>query len=384
MVDGRTAARLAGEELGDHRHVCVLVEGRDDALRLLLPFIAEGLQLGHRAMHVVDPAEVDAYRARLASVGIPGSGGDTFVVRSWDGWYVRRGRFDARATFLELRHALDAGRRLGYLQTRFIGDMDWASSDPPGVDDLIGYEARLEPLARRHSDVIVCVYDVRHHSRSRIADLLAVHGAAVIDGELRHPHARRERGARERILDAASDLFSEAGVRAVGVDVLVEAAGVAKATFYRHFPSKDDLVVAWLGDPRSRWFDRVRAQAEETARTPAEIFPSFFEAVAEWLEAQDFRGCPYLNSSVELDDPAHPARGMIRAYLEEIQDYFGEVLAAGGYRDAGMLAAELHTLLAGAISLAVARRTSSFALAAREAALVLLAYADREAEPDPA
>jgi AcrR family transcriptional regulator len=378
MVIGRIGAQLAGQEL-DHRHVCVLAEGSDDAFQLLLPFIAEGLQLGQRAVHVVDPDQADTYLVRLASHGIPDSGRDALDVRSWDGWYVRHGRFDGRAAFIELRHTLDAGRRLGYVQTRFIGDMGWATSGLPGVDDLIGYEARLEQLARSHWDVIVCVYDVRQHSRSRIADLLAVHGAAVINGELRRPHALRERGARERILDAASDLFSESGVRAVGVDVLIEAAGVAKATFYRHFPSKDDLVVAWLGDSRSRWFDRVRAQAEETARAPAEILPSFFEAVAEWLEAQDFRGCPYLNSSVELD-PTHPARGIIRAYLEEIQDYFGEVLAAAGYREPGMLAAELHTLLAGAISLAVARRTGSFALAAREAALVLLANAEREAD----
>jgi AcrR family transcriptional regulator len=164
---------------------------------------------------------------------------------------------------------------------------------------------------------------------------------------------------------------------ATGVDTLIASAGVAKATFYRHFPSKDNLIVAWLEDPRTRWFEAVRARAEARAESPGDVVTQLFGAVAEWLEAGDFRGCPYLNTAVELPDPDHPASPVIRSYLSEIEGYLAEILAAAGYREALTLATELQTMLAGSIALGVAHRTGSFALAAREGAIRLLRDAER-------
>jgi hypothetical protein len=107
------------------------------------------------------------------------------------------------------------------------------------------------------------------------------------------------------------------------------------------------------------------------------VIPLLFEAVADWLDAEGFRGCPYLNTAVELPDPGHPARPVIRRYLEEIETHLTELLEAAGLAHPGLVAAELQVLLAGAISLAVARRTSAFALSAREAAVRLVAVAER-------
>jgi AcrR family transcriptional regulator len=177
---------------------------------------------------------------------------------------------------------------------------------------------------------------------------------------------------RARILAAAGVLFGEEGLARTGVDALIEAAGVAKATFYRHFPSKDALILAWLQDPRTRWFDRIRTQVEAQAAAPGEVIPKLFEAVAEWLEGGDFVGCPYLNTSVEITDATHPATGVVRDYLAEIGAYLEDRVAAAGHDDAARLGRELHTLLAGSISLGVANRTSSFVLAARDAAVQLL------------
>src|ERR1700694_4431274 len=75
---------------------------------------------------------------------------------------------------------------------------------------------------------------------------------------------------RDRILAAASALFARNGIRAVGVDAIIAAAGVAKASFYRHFRSKDDLVVAWLRDGRARWLDRVRAESARRATSASD------------------------------------------------------------------------------------------------------------------
>lgn len=179
-------------------------------------------------------------------------------------------------------------------------------------------------------------------------------------------------GPRERILDAASPLFTQRGIGRTGVDTLIAEAGVAKATFYRHFPAKEDLVLAWLRDSRTRWFHRVRAVAEARAVTLGERVPRLFEAAAEWLEAGDFRGCPYLNTAVELADPNRPPGHALREYLAEIGIYLEEQARLIGHPDPVRVGRQLHTLLAGAISLGVANRSSRYVIVARDAALALL------------
>ena len=186
------------------------------------------------------------------------------------------------------------------------------------------------------------------------------------------PDPARMADPRERILAAAGRLFTSQGISRTGVDTLIEAASVAKATFYHHFPSKEALVVAWLRDPRTRWFDRVRTLAEAETATPTERIASLFEATATWLETGDYRGCPYLNTIVELSDPNRPPGQAIREYLAEIGAYLEKQVAAAGHRDPARIGRELHALLAGAISLGVANRTSAHALAARDAAVQLL------------
>lgn len=379
-MDDGTGVQLAGEDLGDRRHVCALFDTADEAYRILIPFVRDGARKGERTYHLIDAVDRRTHAKRYRAAGLPeGTSSPAWEVRTWEESYLGDGRFNSRAMLGFVRRALADGRRLGFPSTRLVADMGWARSNVPGVDELVRYEARVDQLLRRGQDLVVCCYDVGRHSRGLIAQLLSVHSAAIIDGELRITPSPRASSARERILDAASELFSEAGVRAVGVDTLIDVAGVAKATFYRHFPSKDDLVVAWLRDPRARWFDRVRKRAEQTATTPEELVPAFFEAVAEWLEAGDFRGCPYLNTPIEITDNAHPVRAVIRGYLQEVEDYLCEMLTAGGYHDTQLMAAEIQALLAGAISLGVARRTGASALVARDAAIRLLASVERDA-----
>ena len=182
---------------------------------------------------------------------------------------------------------------------------------------------------------------------------------------------------RDRLLAAASQLFHENGVQATGVDLIVGEAGVAKATFYRHFPSKDDLIIAWLRDPRTRWLDRIRAEVDTSDADAAERIPMFFEVVADWLETDSYRGSPYLNTLVEIRDPMHPARRIIREYFQEVEDYLDGLISAAGYRDSRMLAAEIETLISGATTLAVVHASRTPVLAARDAAVRLLAGAAR-------
>src|SRR6185312_4311812 len=114
------------------------------------------------------------------------------------------------------------------------------------IDDLVEYETRVDDIVRGRPDSIVCAYDAGRHSAARIAAVLDVHGIALVRGHLRRTQGTSREAPRERLIGAAHLLFSRAGIGAVGVDAIIDAAGVAKATFYRHFRSKDELIVAWL------------------------------------------------------------------------------------------------------------------------------------------
>jgi AcrR family transcriptional regulator len=372
---------LAGGALRQRRHVCGLFDGPEESYRTLLPFIAEGLQRGERALHIVDPALHDFHLERLASAGIDvhaSIDSGQLEVTTWDSAYLRSGRFDGSDMVTLIREGLEAARDMGYPITRAIGYMEWADAEVR-IADLLAYEMEIDATLRDLPDPVVCAYDVERHTARRLVRILGVHALGIIGGALRGTGGA-DLQPRDRILNAASDLFSRRGIGATGVDTLIKNAGVAKATFYRHFPSKDDLIVAWLLDERTRWFDRVRRIAEEAANSSDELVSGLFDAVAAWLEANDYRGCPYLNTAAEIVDPAHPARRVLQDYLSEIQAYLKEALAARGYARAGALAAEIQTLLAGGISMSAANGTSAPVTVAGNAAIRLLR--DSEAEGD--
>lgn len=374
MSDSLASARLGGDELRNQRHVCALLDGPADVDASLLPFILEGVAQNERAVHFVDGRSRAAYLETLERAGLDTESAlddGSLRVDTWDDTYLRDGRFDPTKMVEVVRATLAEGRALGFPRTRLIGFMEWALEDVPGVGRIIDYEARLQTATRLLPDVIVCAYDIGRHSQSVVLETIMTHPVALIGGVLRAGGGERT-APRERILAAASELFTRQGVMATGVDTLIEFAGVAKATFYRHFPSKDDLIVAWLRDPRTRWLDRMRIEAEERAGSPEEVIPAFFDAVVEWLDGDGARGCPYVDTAIVMPDLAPAARDVICAYLAEVEEYLRGRLVAAGRPDADALARELQTLLAGGITLSVATRNTGAAVAARNAADALV------------
>ena len=352
---------LAGKELRDSRHVCALVEGPFDAHELLKRFIDEGFEQGDRAYHVVDPQLRDKHIERLRASGIDVSAAmasGQLAVDTWSSSYLEGGRFSRRAQLAYMRRHLEEGPRLGFPVTRYIGTMEWAV-DARTVRDLLAYEATLDETMTNLPGVIICSYDLNHHSARTIADVLGVHALALVGGELRDSRSGGHLSARDRLLAAAAQRFQEAGIQATGVDSIVAAAGVAKATFYRHFPSKDDLVVAWLSHRDTKWFGRVRWLATKRASTPADVIPLVFDAAGEWFEADGFRGCPYLNAAVEITDQSHPALPVIREYLASVDRELGELAAAAGQPDPQSSGQQVGVLLSGAIGQAVALHSST-------------------------
>lgn len=112
-----------------------------------------------------------------------------------------------------------------------------------------------------------------------------------------------ETDARSRILEAAYELFSRQGIRAVGIDAIIRRSGVARMTLYRNFGSKDELVLAFLERREQRWTrDWLQQEAERRAADPAERLLAIFDVFDDWFRHDDFEGCSFINVLLETTD----------------------------------------------------------------------------------
>ena len=156
-------------------------------------------------------------------------------------------------------------------------------------------------------------------------------------------------GARERILDGSYELFSHRGIRDVGIDEVIERSGVAKATLYRHFPSKDDLVLAFLERREQRWTrEWVETEAKRRGSTPEEQLLAIFDAFDDWFRRDDFEACSFINVMLEMGIQ-HPAGSASVHHLENIRSIVRRLAEEAGLRDPGPFAHSWHILMKGSI-----------------------------------
>ncbi len=186
------------------------------------------------------------------------------------------------------------------------------------------------------------------------------------------PSATAAPAPRTRILDAASDAFYRHGIAAVGVDAIVADAEVAKSTLYRHFPSKDDLVVAFLRRRDERWRAWLRAEVERLSPEPAGRPLAVFDALGGWFASEDFRGCAFINAAAEIADPAHPARAAVQEHKRLCGEYLDELLRAAGSARPADDGAALMLLMEGAMVSALIERDPAPAARARAVAAAVL------------
>ncbi len=147
---------------------------------------------------------------------------------------------------------------------------------------------------------------------------------------------RSKAPAGARLLDAASEMFYREGIRAVGVDAIVERAGVAKMSLYKNFRSKDELVAAYLRARDGRWRGWIQEEVERRAGSPAARIPAVFDALEDWMAGDEgYRGCAFVNASAEISDPSHPAYAVISEQKAWMLGYFERLV-----RDAGIGASE--------------------------------------------
>lgn len=136
----------------------------------------------------------------------------------------------------------------------------------------------------------------------------------------------------------------------MGVDEVIERAAVAKATLYRHFPSKDHLALAFLERREQLWTrELVEAGARARGATPEECLLAIFDVFHEWFQRDDFEGCSFVNVLLETADREHPVGAASAAHLENIRSFVRTLAEEAGLRDPVGFALSWHILMKGSI-----------------------------------
>lgn len=180
--------------------------------------------------------------------------------------------------------------------------------------------------------------------------------------------------ARQRILDTAFRLFYARGLRAVGVDTIIAESGVAKATFYKHFPAKDDLVLAYLDKVDGVWSGQLHQAAEQAGPAPRDQLVGLFDALGTACRRDGYRGCAFINAAAEAA-PDTPVHDRTVAHKRAVLSWVRGLAADAGAADPEALARSLTLLLDGGLAVGALDADPEAARVARESARTLVADA---------
>jgi AcrR family transcriptional regulator len=152
---------------------------------------------------------------------------------------------------------------------------------------------------------------------------------------------------KERLFQTAARLFFQRGYRATGVDTIAAESGIGKMTLYRHFPSKDDLIAAFLRDS-DRDFWEYFEQVTRSAPTAREKLLAFFQALQEYVTSPACYGCPFINVASEYPEPGYTGHQVALEHKRSVRARFTQLTREAGARDPEGLAGALHLLMDGA------------------------------------
>jgi AcrR family transcriptional regulator len=155
---------------------------------------------------------------------------------------------------------------------------------------------------------------------------------------------------RERLIDKAIDLFYTHGFNAVGIDRIIDAAGVTKTTFYKHFESKDDLMVAAV-KKRDAWETAAwgKAIVKVAGDDPRRQLMALFDVMDEWFNAPDFKGCIFISTAAEFPNPNDPIHQAAAAHKRKSRDDWRDMAKAAGASDAETFADQYALLVEGTL-----------------------------------
>jgi AcrR family transcriptional regulator len=178
--------------------------------------------------------------------------------------------------------------------------------------------------------------------------------------------------AKDRILAAASKLFYAEGIQNVGIDRIIAESGVAKMSLYNNFKSKDELIAACLEKMAKDWNAFFSRRLQELATEPGEQLLAAFDILREWSEKPNYRGCPFINSSVELANPNHLGFQVAVRHKKATAELLAQLATAAGLANPEMLAQELFILIEGSLVVSMMQGNSQAIAQAKEAAALLI------------
>ncbi|MBB4642864.1 TetR/AcrR family transcriptional regulator [Rhizorhapis suberifaciens] len=180
--------------------------------------------------------------------------------------------------------------------------------------------------------------------------------------------------ARERIIKTASDLFYRFSIHTVGVDRIIAESGVAKMTFYKHFPSKANLVATYLRHKNAAWLHMLATWTEKAGLSPLERVLAIFDALDESFRAPSFRGCPFVKGMAEFGPEANSpdVQATIAAHFEGLREFIASLIEPLALGHPEKAVVQILSLIQGSIVMAQSIRDPAIAAANRDAARLLL------------
>ena len=185
--------------------------------------------------------------------------------------------------------------------------------------------------------------------------------------------ARDARTTREQIVQAADDLFYGEGIKSASLDAIAAKAGVTKRTIYYHFPSKDDLIAAYLTARDEPTFARQAAWLDETEGDLSRQVLGLFENLARAMNTPRWKGCGFIRAAAELaGTPGHPARKIASTHKKRFEAWLEGRIAGADLSEPALRARQVTILLDGAAAQVLIHRDPAYALAAGQAAAALV------------
>ena len=177
---------------------------------------------------------------------------------------------------------------------------------------------------------------------------------------------------RDELVQKALDAFYRNGFHATGMDMLVAETGISKTSMYKHFRTKDDLILAVLRLRDERFRNWLYRRMEELASSPKDQLIAMFDALGEWFEEKGFKGCMFVKASSEYQEPTNPIHMQSADHKRLVEQHFTQLAEDAGYQNARALARQLLLLKEGAMVTAHLGHTEEPAEDAKLAAIILL------------
>lgn len=177
---------------------------------------------------------------------------------------------------------------------------------------------------------------------------------------------------REKILSVATTLFETRGIHASGVDTIIAESGVAKATLYKYFTSKNELIIEYLKEKSNRFYAWINLKLEDTKGDSRSILFQLCDLYEQWVTTPEFNGLPFHIGSVEFPDPTHPVHNYSVVLSNELQQYLSRLADMAGIKDAQTLGQQLTIIFEGGALIERLSPGSGAAKRARNAAVTLI------------